>query len=45
MKREMAIAARAMATRVMGEQAQPTNAKRRGNALLQKWRVLARCPD
>ncbi len=34
MKRVMARAAREMATRVMGEQAQPKNAKRRGNVLL-----------
>jgi hypothetical protein len=44
-KRAMAMAARAMATRVMGKKAQPTNAKRRGNVLLRKWQVLARCPD
>ncbi len=29
----------------MPVQAQPTNAKRRRNVLLQKWQVLARCPD
>jgi hypothetical protein len=39
-KRAMATAARAMAMRVIGEQVQPTNAKRKGNVLLWKWQVL-----